>query len=59
MRLVYLFLSGAALAAVFFFTPTRAQAGLVTNGSFETGDFTGWTIGRQLRGHRGRIRRLL
>jgi hypothetical protein len=44
MRLTLL-LSGAALAAVFFFTPTKAQAGLVTNGSFETGDFTGWTTG--------------
>lgn len=44
MRLTLL-LSSAALAALFFFTPTRAQAGLVTNGSFETGDFTGWTTG--------------
>src|SRR5580693_8250589 len=41
-----LVLSGAVLAAVFFFTPTAAQAGLiVANGSFETGDFTGWTTG--------------
>jgi hypothetical protein len=45
MRLT-LVLSGAVLAAVFFFTPTAAHAGLiVANGSFETGDFTGWTTG--------------
>src|SRR5580698_3077458 len=45
MRLT-LVLSGAVLAAVFFFTPTTAHAGLiVANGSFETGDFTGWTTG--------------
>jgi hypothetical protein len=34
-----------AVAAAVFLAPPQAQAGLIVNGGFETGDFTGWTTG--------------
>ena len=40
MKLLKLVAVGALFAVV---TATGAQANLLTNGSFETGDFTGWT----------------
>lgn len=36
-------LFAAAISVVFLFTPATEAAELVTNGSFETGNFTGWT----------------
>src|SRR5512133_1941370 len=41
MRQMFAFV-GAALAA--FVLATGAAAATVTNGNFETGDFTGWTV---------------
>ena len=44
MRNISKFLSAASLAAaVSFAIAAPASANIVTNGSFETGDFTGWT----------------
>ena len=45
MRNISKLLSAASLAvAVSFAIAAPASANLVTNGSFETGDFTGWTL---------------
>ena len=43
-------IAGAALAAVLGAGGAQA-ANLITNGSFETGDFTGWTLGGNLDGN--------
>src|SRR5260370_31015832 len=33
-----------ALGAVLLYAPAVVRASLITNGGFETGDFTGWTV---------------
>ena len=37
--------AGFLAVAAFLATNANASVNLITNGSFETGDFTGWTTG--------------
>ena len=59
MRTFHVFSLALFLAFVFsfFYTDAQAQVDPFVNGSFETGDFTGWTVVQQP-GQRRRLVRL-
>jgi hypothetical protein len=45
MKLISILGAGALVATALLATSANAAINLITNGSFETGDFTGWTTG--------------